>query len=350
MGSLLIALSWLAACEGATGGGAIGTATQEVSATPATQVAARAQGATEEPQAVQAARGALAAELQVDPDEIRVVSLEPVEWPDSCLGVYKADQACARQGVPGYRLVLAVAGERYELHSDETGRVVEGVPGPMLPSDGLNLVWQEGEQCEVVTMVVGQGVRSGPCDAPAAETRFAGEGEPEELERFTASYAPFYAETAAGRLRFVGEGDRLASPAERRRIAEWARLAAEEASAGRTSVGFGLAIGWHREGGFAGFCDDLAVYVTGAVVASSCKGEPVDREARDELTVEQLEQLYAWVDGLKPFELTRTDSAVADAMTVRLAFNGRGEAEADEVEKAAIAAFAGEVYEQAKGE
>ncbi|TLN24276.1 hypothetical protein FDZ74_03030, partial [bacterium] len=67
------------------------------------------------PQAAVKARQALAAELDLAHDLlVSVLSVEEVEWPDSCLGVSQKDVMCAQVITPGYRVVLEYAGKRYE--------------------------------------------------------------------------------------------------------------------------------------------------------------------------------------------------------------------------------------------
>lgn len=101
---------------------------------------------------------------------------------------------------------------------------------------------------------------------------------------------------------------------------------------------------WHREGGFAGYCDDLTVYANGAVSASSCKGDRAAGLGTVQMTTAQLEQLTRWAKDLKSFAISHTDKAKADAMTVRLTFTGAGTVEAGDVEKQAIQEFAAGLF------
>lgn len=66
----------------------------------------------------------LAVRLDVSEDLITVVSVEFVEWPDSCLGVSKRDVACAEVITPGYRILLEANGQTYEYHTDGGSRAV----------------------------------------------------------------------------------------------------------------------------------------------------------------------------------------------------------------------------------
>ena len=155
-----------------------------------------------------------------------------------------------------------------------------------------------------------------PLDA-GREMRFA------ELTRL---FTSFTAETPAGSLIFRGSGNTVPTNAEKRAIAEWAKLMFETAQAERAGAAWSLAFAWHREGGIAGFCDDLAVYLTGLVITSDCKGF----NAQTYLTASQLEQVYGWVDGLKSIDYDDSSAPIADGMNITLILNGTGKQQADE--------------------
>jgi hypothetical protein len=104
------------------------------------------------------------------------------------------------------------------------------------------------------------------------------------------------------------------------------------------------AITWHREGGIAGFCDDLVVYVSGYASASSCKGGQSTPSGQGNLTADQLSQLHSWVNSMKSFTVDQKDPAIADAMSIHMVFQGRGSNEPTEADKAAILNFASQLY------
>jgi hypothetical protein len=82
--------------------------------------------------AVQAAITALAKQLninaQTDAQNIMVVSVEAVDWPDGCLGLAPPDQMCTQVIVPGYRVLLDVDGVQYEARTSVDGGQVGLVP------------------------------------------------------------------------------------------------------------------------------------------------------------------------------------------------------------------------------
>lgn len=65
-----------------------------------------------------AAKAALAKQLTIDTQHIRVLSVEEVEWPDGCLGIPQPDRMCTQAIVPGYRVLLEVNGKQYEARTN----------------------------------------------------------------------------------------------------------------------------------------------------------------------------------------------------------------------------------------
>ncbi len=300
------------------------------------------------PQAAVKARQALAAELDLAHELlVSVLSVEEVEWPDSCLGVSQKDVMCAQVITPGYRVVLEYAGNRYEYHTSQTGDQIVKAPSLSLPSGSATpgLSWHSpGEPCERIE-IDQRGAAFGACEGQLASGTLSDQRQSEWLD-LLAAYAPFQAETPAGSIDFQGQGSLTATPAEQRAAAEWASLVAQELQSGRSSAEQGLALAWHREGGIAGFCDDLFVYAYGAALAMNCKvGQPQSVSLR--LDAAQLEQLYTWLDDLQPIQDYQTDPATADAMTVELLLNGTGGRAAAEADRQALINFAMALYQQA---
>lgn len=294
-------------------------------------------------------RQMLMQQLQVNFDEIEVVSVEAVDWPDACLGVPNPVELCAAVITPGYRVVVNAAGQEYVVHTNADTSVTRLASAPAPETGDVILSWEgaHGDAgCQMAEIGM-EGVAFGTCTGgQMAQGYLAGEGRAAELAELAATFAPFEADTSAGGVRFSGAGAQEATPAEQRMIAEWAKLATLEASAGRSGASWGLALAWHREGGIAGFCDDLAVYVTGQAFATSCKGNTPQELGKGRLNTEELEQLYGWLDRLQGFEAEQSDGAVADSMTMRLLFNGTGTEAASEDVQAEVAAFAAALHQR----
>ena len=73
------------------------------------------------PRSIVAAIRFLADELQVNPASVQVLDFSPVEWSDSCLGFPRQNEQCLQMLTPGWRVMMKVSGNIYELHTDEIG-------------------------------------------------------------------------------------------------------------------------------------------------------------------------------------------------------------------------------------
>jgi putative hemolysin len=79
-------------------------------------------------QVVGAAQAVLAKKLKVKASQISLVSIEPVSWPDSCLGLAGPDEMCAQMITDGYKIVLSVNGQTYTFHTDQAGKNIRQEP------------------------------------------------------------------------------------------------------------------------------------------------------------------------------------------------------------------------------
>lgn len=74
-----------------------------------------------------------AAELGVDPADIQVIGVEPVDWRNSCLGVETPGEMCLEVITPGYRVVLEIDGQQVYVHSNESGDVMRLTSDSQVP-------------------------------------------------------------------------------------------------------------------------------------------------------------------------------------------------------------------------
>jgi hypothetical protein len=88
---------------------------------PATPGSAEGSGTVSELESIVAA---IAEELNVAPDEVGVVSATPETWPDASLGCPQPDMLYAQVVTPGFRVIVEVAGEQIEFHTDERANIV----------------------------------------------------------------------------------------------------------------------------------------------------------------------------------------------------------------------------------
>src|SRR5262249_35246490 len=73
--------------------------------------------------AVQMAIDALAHELAVQTNAIRVVSAEPVDWPDASLGCPEKGRSYVQVITPGFKVRLAAKDREYDVHTG-AGRAI----------------------------------------------------------------------------------------------------------------------------------------------------------------------------------------------------------------------------------
>jgi hypothetical protein len=83
---------------------------------------------------------------------------------------------------------------------------------------------------------------------------------------------------------------------------------------------------WTREGGIAGFCDHLTVYLSGEVHKISCKSDqPVEESLSSVLSEEEISKLDEWVESYGEMNIDASDpQGVSDRMVVTLKFSGLG--------------------------
>lgn len=292
----------------------------------------------------------LSMQLGVDVSAVQIVAVEEETWPDSCIGKPDPHELCAELQTPGYRITLAVDEPRFIFHTNEDGSSMRlaAAPEPVIGEPILSWMHTASEGACQEARFSTEGLVFGRCGGVQMSVPYALQERESELSEFAAAFASFTADTPAGSIEFQGDGPDKASFAQQRMLAEWANLAHQEAQMGRSGASWGLVLGWHREGGIAGFCDDVAAYVTGTVYLSSCRDEKPEPLGQFRLDGEQLAILFDWLDAFAPFEYEWKDPAQADGMTVSLVFAGRGEQVATGPEQTQIVDFAQNLFNEGR--
>jgi hypothetical protein len=90
-----------------------------------------------------------------------------------------------------------------------------------------------------------------------------------------------------------------------------------------------VALTWKREGGIAGFCDYMTVYLSGEVHGGSCKqGQYFEERLIDVLSKEEIAKLDSWVKNHGNINIDASDpKGVSDRMVVTFTFTGLGSQE-----------------------
>ncbi len=80
------------------------------------------------PAAALVARAALARQLGLEVSAVAILRFEAVDWRDGCLEVETPGVMCTQVIVPGYRVLLEVAGKQHEFNTDLSGQTVVEAP------------------------------------------------------------------------------------------------------------------------------------------------------------------------------------------------------------------------------
>jgi hypothetical protein len=108
----------------------------------------------------------LASNMGLDASQITLISNEPVDFPDACLGVSLPDVMCAQVVTPGRLLVLQAEGMDFEYHAAGDGSRIQPAT--------VALSWERqgglAGFCDSLVVFRSGEVYASRC-APAAETR-----------------------------------------------------------------------------------------------------------------------------------------------------------------------------------
>jgi len=66
--------------------------------------------------------------LQTPIEDLKLESIEQMQWPNGCLGLPVQAEACTEAITPGWLLVFNVNGQQYRFRIDQTGTVVRQEP------------------------------------------------------------------------------------------------------------------------------------------------------------------------------------------------------------------------------
>jgi hypothetical protein len=107
-----------------------------------------------------------------------------------------------------------------------------------------------------------------------------------------------------------------------------------------------VVLSWNRDGGFAGFCDELKVTAAGNVTASSCR-TPGSRSRR--LPSDELTRLNDWRKRFGSVSITSGDSGSADGMTLKLTLTGGGRDEPSAAQRQELLEWAQRIFSETNG-
>lgn len=273
--------------------------------------------------AQQAALTALSETLNLSPVEISLISTEAVEWPDGCLGVHRIDVMCTQAIVPGYKIILEAAGRPYEIHTNENGSSVVIVP------DVANV--GSLEQMVIKQLALNLGLREDAISVVSTS----------DVEFSDSCLSVAMPDVLCAQVVTPGKIIVLES--------EGVQYAYHVSADGSLVQPATLALIWSREGGIAGFCDSLTIFLSGEIYGNQCKSQPNGAMGTfaSLLSAEERQQFDEWVKEFGQVKLDASDpKGVSDRMEVKLEFYGNGQGSLTESDEQALILWAQNIYQK----
>jgi hypothetical protein len=257
-----------------------------------------------------------------------VISVEKVEWSDSCLGVGLPAESCAAVITPGYKITLDVAGQEYVIHTDEGGYQTRLASAPE-PAKGETIIAWSGplDMRGCTESIISQdGVGFGLCAGTAKlGGKFASEARQDVLSEMAAKYASFEGNNEFGSIRFTGKGSTAPTAEEQRLITRWAQMVTMEAGGGESLAGMEYRGPAAMGSSDTSKCAVLQLGTSIEAVVGACDGTAANKDMgkRTYLDWQQLR------DRLAPF--------VYETETETLTFEGMGLEASDAWQRALLA-------------
>jgi uncharacterized lipoprotein YmbA len=273
--------------------------------------------------AQRAAIAALSKELSLPPGQISVVSTEAVEWPDGCLGVQKVGVMCTQAIVPGYNIVLKADGQEYEFHTNKDGSQVVQAGGSALAGTLEEMVIKQ--------LALNLGLKENAISVvSSSDVEFADACLGVSMQNVKCAQV-----VTPGKI-IVLEADGI----------EYEYHVSEDGARVQPAT---LALTWTREGGIAGFCDHMTVFLSGEVYGNQCRSEPdgAMRTFAELLSAKEQQQFFAWFKKFGQVDLDASDPVgVSDRMEVTLSLNGSGKAMPGKPDQQALFLWAQNLFQK----
>lgn len=273
--------------------------------------------------AQRAALTALSEQLNLSVDKITLISTEAITWPDGCLGIVRMGVICTQAEVPGFKIILEADGQKYEFHTNQDGSIAMLVEGAQ---DSAKI-----EQVVIKQLAANLGLQ--------------------ESDISVVSNATIEFNDAC--LGVAMEGVMCAQAVTPGHIivleANGVQYEYHTTADGRRIQPATLAMVWKREGGIAGFCDSMTVFLSGEVYANQCKPKAEGRMGTfaDLLSSSQQKQFMDWMAQFAEAKLDASDPAgVADRMMVTLNLFGSGSKQVTKSDQQALFEFAQNLYQK----
>ncbi len=273
--------------------------------------------------AQRAAIASLSETLRLPVDKITLVSTEAVTWRDGCLGVTRIGEFCTQAEVPGFKIVLEAEGKVYEFHTNQNGSVV-------LPAVA------EQASAAVEEMVMKQ----------LASNLGLNESDISVLSDAAIEFGDACLGVAIQDVmcaQVVTPGHIIVLEANG---VQYEYHTNEDGTQIQPAT---LALTWKREGGIAGFCDTLTVFLSGEVYGNKCGSQPDGKMETfvSLFSASERKQFNAWVTKFGQARLDASDpQGVSDRMVIELVFYGMGSGTPGKAEEKTMITWAQSLYQK----
>ncbi len=274
--------------------------------------------------AERAAVARLSSTLNLPPGQISVIATEAVEWPDGCLGIQREGLMCTQAIVPGYKILLQANGAVYEFRTNESGTQVVMV-------EKENRSFDSPEEMVVAQLASNLGLNESEIEVVSSlETEFSDACMGVVMFDMTCAQA-----VTPGKVIVLAYDD-----------IHFEYHVSEDGTQVQPAT---LALTWKREGGIAGFCNGLTVFLSGEVYGNDCRSEPNGTMMvfSNLISPKEQKQFFEWAGSLEKLSVDASDPAgVSDRMVVTLEFFGNGSGEMTEADQQALFEFAQGLYQK----
>jgi hypothetical protein len=264
--------------------------------------------------------------LGVPADQVKLVSIQPIDWPDGCLGVVHLGMMCIKGPVPGFRIVLEANGKQYEFHTNLDASVVSPASGPAV------------EVPEAIAAVV-KPILASSLGIAESNIKVVSTQIIEWPDSCLGVAAPGIA-----CAQMVTPGYIVSLEANGQ---QYEYHTNSDASVVKPAS---LALSWQRVGGIAGFNDNLTVFLSGEIHADWAGAQGGGKDSKlSALTAGQQAQLQGWLARFGTVSIDHHDPANAsDQMSVTLTLIGSGSGQPGEAEQQAMLDWAQSVQSTLK--
>jgi hypothetical protein len=258
-----------------------------------------------------------------------VVAARAVEWPDACLGVVRIAVLCAQGVTPGFSFVLQAQADSpanvqlFEYHTNADGTSLALAPV------GETVAAQPAAQAAIAALIKALNHTNG-------EVRVVSVTPREWSDACLGVMVPGMAcaEVITPGYSVMLEGN------------EGLLYEYHTNQDGSSVQAASVAITWNRNGGIAGFCDELLVYRSGEIVAHNCGNEALAQSTLAALSDAEVAQFNEWLAKFGQITVAQDDGAVADSMSINFSLMGAGAEQPTEADQQALLEWAQTIYSQ----